>query len=168
MAGLPWSRRLRGSALAAAHLRSPSGRGDDLCLVHALYACVRDDHRRLYDLPLHFVCAAYCFRRLDYGRTWTAIGPWDWALVSATGCGERRWLRRFDLIGMQPPHEQSAWVVGGTTVALLATWFGFRATISTVHPELHPTHKLLSPQSLTDDHSLPLVKSGYSAGGPRV
>ena len=49
-----------------------------------------------------------------YGRTWTAMGPWNlgrWyrplAVLSVAGCAA------LIVIGMQPPNERSAWVVGG-------------------------------------------------------
>jgi amino acid transporter len=60
-----------------------------------------------------------------YGRTWTRMGPWDlgrWyrplAGLSVVGCA------LLIAIGMQPPHERSAWVVGGTALALAVAWFG--------------------------------------------
>jgi amino acid transporter len=60
-----------------------------------------------------------------YGRTWTAMGPWDlgrWyrplALLSVAACGA------LIVIGMQPPNERSAWVVGAFAMVLAAAWFG--------------------------------------------
>ena len=60
-----------------------------------------------------------------YGRTWTAMGPWDlgrWyrplALLSVAGCAA------LIAIGMQPPNERSAWVVGAFAIAMAAAWFG--------------------------------------------
>jgi amino acid transporter len=60
-----------------------------------------------------------------YGRTWTAMGPWDlgrWyrplALISVAGCAA------LIAIGMQPPNERSAWVVGAFAIAMAAAWFG--------------------------------------------
>ena len=60
-----------------------------------------------------------------YGRTWTAMGPWDlgrWyrplAVLSVAGCAA------LIVIGMQPPNERSVWVVGGTALVLAAAWFG--------------------------------------------
>ena len=54
-----------------------------------------------------------------YGRTWTAMGPWDLgrlyrplAVLSVTGCVV------LIAIGMQPPNQRSVWVVGGATLAL--------------------------------------------------
>ena len=61
-----------------------------------------------------------------YGRTWTAMGPWDlgrWyrplAILSLVGC--------VALIGVavQPPNERSIWVVGATALALTVVWFSF-------------------------------------------
>jgi amino acid transporter len=60
-----------------------------------------------------------------YGRTWTAMGPWDlgrWyrplAVLSTAGCAG------LIAIGMQPPNESSAWVVGAFALVLAAAWFG--------------------------------------------
>jgi amino acid transporter len=60
-----------------------------------------------------------------HGRTWTAMGPWDlgrWyrplAVLSVAGCAA------LIAIGMQPPNERSAWVVGAFAITLAAAWFG--------------------------------------------
>jgi hypothetical protein len=60
-----------------------------------------------------------------YGRTWTAMGPWDlglWyrplAVLSVAGCVV------LITVGMQPPNERSIWVVGTTALVLAAAWFG--------------------------------------------
>lgn len=60
-----------------------------------------------------------------HGRTWTAMGPWDlgpWfrplAVLSVLGCGG------LIAIGIQPPNERSAWVVGAFAIALAVAWFG--------------------------------------------
>jgi amino acid transporter len=60
-----------------------------------------------------------------YGRTWTAMGPWDLgrrypvlAVLSVVGC------TALILIGMQPPNEHSAWVVGAFAILLATAWFG--------------------------------------------
>jgi amino acid transporter len=60
-----------------------------------------------------------------YRRTWTAMGPWDlgrWyrplAILSVAGCAA------LIAIGMQPPNERSAWVVGAFAMAMAAAWFG--------------------------------------------
>jgi amino acid transporter len=61
---------------------------------------------------------------LAFGRTWTQMGPWQlgrWyrplAAVSVICCAG------LILIGMQPPNEKAAWVVGGMVVLLTAGWF---------------------------------------------
>ncbi len=53
------------------------------------------------------------------------MGPWNlgsWyrplAVLSVAGCAG------MIVIGMQPPNERSAWVVGGAAVVLLLAWFG--------------------------------------------
>jgi amino acid transporter len=60
-----------------------------------------------------------------YGRSWTTMGPWSigrWyrplAAVSVVGC------LALIVIGMHPPNQRSAWVVGGSVVLLAAAWFG--------------------------------------------
>ncbi len=60
-----------------------------------------------------------------FGRWWAHLGPWHlgrWyrplAVVSVLGCVG------LIVIGMQPPNDQAAWVVGGLSVLLLALWFG--------------------------------------------
>lgn len=59
-----------------------------------------------------------------FGRWWTVMGPWHlgpWfrplAVVSVLGCGA------LVVIGMQPPNEKAAYVVGGMIVVLAAVWF---------------------------------------------
>jgi len=60
-----------------------------------------------------------------YGRTWTAMGPWNlgrWyrplAMVSIAGC------IGLIVVGMQPPNQRSAWIVGGSVLLLAVGWFG--------------------------------------------
>ncbi len=60
-----------------------------------------------------------------YGRTWTAMGPWDlgrWyrplAWLSVAACAS------LIVVGMQPPNERSIWVVGAFATVLAAAWFG--------------------------------------------
>lgn len=60
-----------------------------------------------------------------YGRRWTAMGPWDlgrWyrplAAISVLGC------LALIVIGVQPPNQKTAWIVGGTLVVLALLWFG--------------------------------------------
>ena len=59
-----------------------------------------------------------------WGRRWTRMGPWHlgkWyrplAMISALGCVF------LILIGMQPPNQQAAWIVGVALVLMLAFWF---------------------------------------------
>jgi len=63
---------------------------------------------------------------LAHGRTWTRMGPWhlgNWyrplAVVAVLGCAG------LIIIGMAPPNQQAAWVVGGAVALLAVTWFGF-------------------------------------------
>jgi amino acid transporter len=59
-----------------------------------------------------------------YGRTWTTMGPWNlgrWyrplAILSIMGC------IGLIVIGMQPPNQQAAWIVGGSVLLLATAWF---------------------------------------------
>jgi amino acid transporter len=59
-----------------------------------------------------------------HGRRWTRMGPWQvggWyrplAALSAAGCAG------LILIGMQPPNEKAAYVVGGAVLLLGTGWF---------------------------------------------
>jgi amino acid transporter len=63
---------------------------------------------------------------LAYGRSWTNMGPWDigrsyrpLALLCVVGCGI------LIAIGIAPPNDSNAWVVGGMTALLAAGWFGY-------------------------------------------
>jgi amino acid transporter len=60
-----------------------------------------------------------------HGRWWTEFGPWQlgmwfrpFAIISVLGCGG------LIAIGMQPPNEKAAYMVGGVSAALAALWFG--------------------------------------------
>jgi amino acid transporter len=62
---------------------------------------------------------------LAYGRRWTAMGPWHlgpWyrplAALSVVGC------LALIFIGMQPPNEKTAWIVGGALLLMALIWFG--------------------------------------------
>jgi amino acid transporter len=61
-----------------------------------------------------------------YGRTWTALGPWNlgpWfrvlAVPSILGCG------LLIALGMAPPNQLAAWTVGGLMLVLVAVWFAY-------------------------------------------
>ena len=93
----------------AAHRRpSRSGWSRWLRSLHDSHAGLRDDHRRVHHLPLYLVRAADRSGAWAYGRTWTAMGPWDlgrWyrplAVLSVAGCAG------LIFVGMQPPNERS-------------------------------------------------------------
>jgi amino acid transporter len=60
-----------------------------------------------------------------FGRSWTQMGPWHlgpWyrplAILSALGC------LFLILVGMQPPNQQAAWIVGVVVVLMTIIWFG--------------------------------------------
>ena len=61
---------------------------------------------------------------IAYGRRWTAMGPWSlgaWyrplAVVSVLGCVA------LIVIGMQPPNEKTAWIVGVVLLVMAIIWF---------------------------------------------
>ena len=57
---------------------------------------------------------------------WTEMGPWDlggWFLpLSGVGVA---YCAALIVIGMQPPNERAAWVVGAFLAALGVIWFGW-------------------------------------------
>jgi amino acid transporter len=60
-----------------------------------------------------------------HGRSWTTMGPWNlgrWyrplAAVSVLGCVA------LIVIGMHPPNEKAAWIVGGVLLVMALIWFG--------------------------------------------
>jgi hypothetical protein len=62
---------------------------------------------------------------LAYSRRWTVMGPWHlgrWyrplAAVSVLGCVA------LIIIGMQPPNEKTAWIVGSVLLTMAVIWFG--------------------------------------------
>ncbi len=62
---------------------------------------------------------------LAWGKRWTRMGPWhlgrsfrSLALISTFGC------IFLIVIGMQPPNQQAAWIVGVGLVLMLGIWFG--------------------------------------------
>jgi amino acid transporter len=90
-----------------------------------------------------------------HGRTWTAMGPWDlgpWyrplAVLSVIGCAA------LIAIGMQPPNERSAWVVGAFAIALAAAWFGGvrRRFPGPPHPALTSMAADQNPDPLRGQH----------------
>jgi len=97
-----------------------------------------------------------------YGRTWTVMGPWSlgrWyrplALVSIAGC------IGLIVVGMQPPNQSSAWIVGGSALVLAAVWFGVAR-----HRFPGPPHIALTAQSCTE--SPPVTKGSVSGRNSSV
>jgi amino acid transporter len=77
-----------------------------------------------------------------FGRTWTAIGPWNlgrWyrplALISVAGC------ITLIMIAMQPPNQQSAWILGAALLLLAAGWFTVARHRFTGPPPISLRHK---------------------------
>lgn len=60
-----------------------------------------------------------------YGGTWTEMGPWQlgrWYRPLAVVCVVYCVL--LIAIGMAPPNDKAAWIVGGSLLLMLAAWFG--------------------------------------------
>ena len=98
---------------------------DGIRPVHSVHSGLFDDHRCMHDLPLHLLCAADGPGRPGVRADLDGDGPLEsrtWyrplAVLSVAGCAG------MIVIGMQPPNERSAWVVGGVAVVLLLAWFG--------------------------------------------
>jgi amino acid transporter len=84
-----------------------------------------------------------------WGDRWTRMGPWQlgkWyrplALISAVGCSI------LIVIGMQPPNQQAAWMVGGVSILMIGIWFGleqkrFRASADRAGPLYAPQPRLV-------------------------
>jgi amino acid transporter len=125
--GLPWSCHVR---WICPRRRSPAVAIWVVAIASVLFTLYTPVYATITAVCTIFLYISYVLPTAlgawTYGRTWTVTGPWKlgrWfrplAVLSVAGC------TGLIAIGMQPPHQQSAWVVGGTTVALLATWFGF-------------------------------------------
>jgi amino acid transporter len=85
-----------------------------------------------------------------HGRTWTQMGPWHlgrWyrplAVLSVLGC------LGLIVIGMQPPNEKAAYVVGGACVVLTAGWYGLAQKSFPGPPRgvlaIHLPHETMAP-----------------------
>ena len=96
-----------------------------------------------------------------YGRTWTAMGPWDlgpWyrplAILSVAGCVV------LIVVGMQPPNQRSVWVVGGAGCAWPLLGSALPAIAFPVRPRQHLTrHDEVSEGRLSSIHRYKLIQS---------
>jgi amino acid transporter len=86
---------------------------------------------------------------IAFRRWWTEMGPWHlgpWfrplAAVSVLGCAG------LVVIGMQPPNEKAAYVVGGMVVLLALLWF---AVIR--HRFVGPPHEALTVKQVEEIHT---------------
>jgi amino acid transporter len=89
-----------------------------------------------------------------YGRTWTAIGPWNlgrWyrplAVLSVAGCSI------LIAIGMHPPYERAIQVVGGAALILAAGWVSVARHSFTGPPRipLNQTGSVLDSSGVHED-----------------
>lgn len=95
-----------------------------------------------------------------HGRWWTHMGPWHlgrWyrplALVSVLGCVG------LIVIGMQPPNEKAALVVGVLALLLLLFWFGVAR-----HRFAGPPHGQLGPDRQREIHAAECAVHQESVG----
>lgn len=129
--GLPFSSRLR---KVSTRFRTPAAAVWTTSIASVLFTL---------DTPVYSTITAVCTILLyvsyvlpcalglaAYGRSWTEMGPWNlggWfrplAAVGMVYCAA------LILIGLQPPNQRAAWVVGGFLVVLGIAWFaGVRRT----------------------------------------
>ena len=123
-----------GGLPAALRHVSPSFRTPDLAIWAVAATCVLFTIYTPVYATITAVCTIFLYISyvlpailgfFAYGRSWTRMGPWQlgrwyrpWAVLSALGCVG------LIVIGMQPPNEKAAWVVGGAVVLLTVGWFG--------------------------------------------
>src|SRR5204862_382712 len=123
-------RRTAGFALLrrlCPRFRTPDGAiwgGAATAFLFTLYSPVYSTITALRPILLHIsLVPPSALGIFAYGRTWTRMGPWAlgrWfrplAAASVVGCVA------IIGIGLQPPNEKAAWVVGGTVIVLLGSW----------------------------------------------
>jgi amino acid transporter len=123
--GLPWSRGLR--HVNAAH-RTPAAAIWSVAVAAALFAAFTPVYETIAAVCTVLLYVSYVLPTAlglwAFGRTWTQMGPWHlgrWyrplAVVCVLGCVG------LIVLGMQPPNEKAAWVVGGLVVVLAVGWF---------------------------------------------
>jgi amino acid transporter len=142
--GLPWSCRMR---WICPRRRSPIVAIWIVAIASVLFTLYTPVYATITVVCTIFLYVSYVLPTAlgawTYGRTWTVTGPWNlghWfrpmAALSVAGC------TGLIAIGMQPPNEQSIWVVGGTTVALLTIWFGFARRHFRGPPNISPDRQI--------------------------
>jgi len=124
--GLPFSQMVR---RVSPKRRSPSVAIWTVSLASVLFTIYTPVYSTITVVCTIFLYLSYVLPTIlgarAYGRTWTVMGPWNlgrWyrplAIVSVLGC------LALIVIGMQPPNEQSIWVVGGSSAVLAVGWLG--------------------------------------------
>jgi len=124
--GMPLSRRLR---TVSGRYRTPAVAIWTVAMAAALATVYTPVYEIMAAVTAIFLYISYVLPTAlglrAYGRRWTAMGPWQlgrWyrplAAVSVLGCVA------LIVIGMQPPNEKSAWIVGGVLLAMAVIWFG--------------------------------------------
>jgi amino acid transporter len=125
--GLPFSRSIR---YVSPRFRSPPFAIWGVAAAAVLFTVYTPVYSTITAVCVIFLYVSYVIPTaigfLAYGRWWTSFGPWTlgvWfrplALLSVLAC------MGLLVIGMQPPNEQAAIIVGAAIAALLAGWFGF-------------------------------------------
>jgi amino acid transporter len=124
--GLPFSKLMR---RVSPRRRSPSAAIWAVSLASVLFTVYTPVYSTITVVCTIFLYLSYvlptALGAYAFGRTWTTMGPWNlgrWyrplAVASVLGC------LALIAIGMQPPNEQSIWVLGGSAVVLAAAWLG--------------------------------------------
>ncbi|HVJ80968.1 MAG TPA: amino acid permease, partial [Planctomycetia bacterium] len=125
--GLPFSQALR---TVSPRFRSPPVAVWSVSAAAVLFTAYTPVYSTITAVCVIFLYVSYVIPTaigfFAYGRSWTRFGPWRlgvWyrplAVVSVLAC------LGLIAIGMQPPNEKAALVVGGMILALLAGWFAF-------------------------------------------
>ncbi|VTT98683.1 amino acid permease : Uncharacterized protein OS=Sorangium cellulosum So0157-2 GN=SCE1572_45465 PE=4 SV=1: AA_permease_2 [Gemmataceae bacterium] len=123
--GLPRSRAVR---FVSPRFRTPVVAIWVVALASVAFTAYAEVYETIAAVCVIFLCVSYVLPTaigfVAHGRWWTEMGPWHlgwWfrplAVVSVIGCGG------LIVIGMQPPNEKAAVVVGGTVGLLGVLWF---------------------------------------------
>jgi amino acid transporter len=123
--GLPASQWVRH---VSPRFRTPAVAIWCVCIASVLFTVYADVYSTITAVCVIFLYISYVLPTAiglaAYGRWWNEMGPWQlgrWfrplAVLSIIGCGG------LIVIGMQPPNEQAAIVVGAMSVVLALLWF---------------------------------------------
>ncbi len=123
--GLPFSERVRH---VSPRFRSPPVAIWGVAIAAVLFTAYTPVYSTITAVCVIFLYVSYvvptAIGLLAHGRWWTTFGPWHlglWfrplAVVSLAGCAG------LIVVGMQPPNEAAAVVVGGVVAVLVVGWF---------------------------------------------